>query len=286
MRVVFLGSDRWSVPSLRALANAQQIDVALVVTREPKPAGRGSALRPTAGAGAPRARGLPPLAGERVGNHVDAVRAAEPDVLIVVAYGELLRREVLDIAPAINVHFSVLPRWRGAAPVQWAILEGDPATGVTTMLMDEGLDTGPILLQQEEPILAADDAGSLGERLATIGGSLILSTVQDLSRIQPRRQDGAAATLAPKLSAGDAAIVRVTDHGGYSNLAIPGALRRSALSTRDRAFAAELAYGTIRRIIPLDHAIDRFASRPVRRMSRSARATLRLGAYQLLFTAT
>lgn len=206
MRVVFLGSDRWSVPSLRAIVDDPTIDVPLVVTREPKPAGRGSALRATAVAEASRALELPLLEVERVRTEIDALHAAEPDALVVVAYGEILRRDVLDIAPAINVHFSLLPRWRGAAPVQWAILEGDPATGVTTMLMDEGLDTGPLLLQQAEQIHTADDAGSLGERLATIGAELLVSTLLGFSDLVPRRQNDDTATPAPKLGAADRVI--------------------------------------------------------------------------------
>src|SRR5262249_13572126 len=149
----------------------------------PKPAGRGSKLRPTPVAEAARARSLALLEVERVGEHLDELNAAQPDVVVVVAYGEILRAPLLSLAArgALNVHFSLLPRWRGAAPVQRAILEGDDVTGVTTMQMDEGLDTGPILLQREEPVRGDDDARSLGDRLAAIGGELLVATLRELS---------------------------------------------------------------------------------------------------------
>jgi methionyl-tRNA formyltransferase len=137
------------------------------------------------------------------GPGLEALRDAAPDVMAVVAYGEILPREVLDVprvAP-VNVHFSLLPRLRGADPVRRAILEGLGVTGVTTMRIDEGLDTGPILLQGEERIRDDDDGGSLGERLAERGGSLLVETLDGLEAgaIEERPQEEGAATLAPKL---------------------------------------------------------------------------------------
>jgi hypothetical protein len=179
-RVVFLGSDRWSVPSLEALAESTH-DVSLAATRVPKPAGRGSKLTPTPVADAARALGLPlaevPTA--RSGAGFERLREARPDILVVVAYGEILPAAALDLAAIapVNLHFSLLPELRGAAPVQRALLEGMTATGVTTIRMDEGLDTGPILLQAEEAIDPEDDAGSLGGRLAGIGGRLLVDTI-------------------------------------------------------------------------------------------------------------
>ena len=147
MRVAFLGNDAWSVPSLDALVGAEGIDVALVVTRTPRPAGRGSKLTPTRVAEATRRLDVTLLetVTVRTGDGFATLKEAKADVLVVVAYGEILTREVLDLATPVNLHFSLLPRWRGAAPVQRAILSGDVETGVTVMLMDEGLDTGPIL---------------------------------------------------------------------------------------------------------------------------------------------
>jgi methionyl-tRNA formyltransferase len=133
-----------------------------------------------------------------------------PEVLVVVAYGEILPRAVLDL-PAVmpvNLHFSLLPELRGAAPVQRALLEGLTATGVTTIRMDEGMDTGPILLQATETIDPADDAGSLGDRLAVIGGRLLVDTLDRLEggNLEERPQDGALATFAPKLKPEDEVI--------------------------------------------------------------------------------
>ena len=185
LRVVFLGNDPWSVPPLEALA-ASPHRPELVITRAPKPAGRGSKLTPTAVAEAARRLDLPLAETETVrrGPGFDALAAASPDVLIVVAYGEILPDAVLelpDIAP-VNLHFSLLPELRGASPVQQALLLGLPRTGVTTMVMDAGLDTGPVLLQRDEPVLDTDDAGSLGERLAAIGGDLLVETLDGLAR--------------------------------------------------------------------------------------------------------
>jgi methionyl-tRNA formyltransferase len=206
MRAVFLGNAPWSVPSLEALADSDH-EVAAVITRDPRPAGRGERPRPTSVAEAARRLGLPlvetPSAVRDEG--LEALRTAAPEVLVVVAYGEILPPEVLGlprVAP-VNVHLSLLPALRGADPVRRAILEGLETTGVTTMRMDEGLDTGPILLQVQEPIRADDDAGSLGERLAGIGGRLLVQTLDGLEArtMEERPQDHGAATTAPKLKA-------------------------------------------------------------------------------------
>jgi methionyl-tRNA formyltransferase len=205
MRIAFLGNDTWSVPSLRALAQADDIDVELVLTNPPRPAGRGSRLTPTAVADAASDLDLPLLEVARVrdGEGFEALDAMEPDAIVVVAYGEILTPDVLDIPRlgAVNVHFSVLPRWRGAAPVARAILEGDVATGVTVMLMDEGLDTGPVLLIAETSIGDDEDAASLGARLADLGGPLLIETLRGLDdgSLDPRSQDHSVATYAPKL---------------------------------------------------------------------------------------
>jgi methionyl-tRNA formyltransferase len=208
MRVAFLGNDPWSVSSLRSLAQASDLEIAIVATREPRPAGRGSRLTPTRVADAARELSLPlvEVVTVREGVGLDAVREAKPDVLVVVAYGEILPADVLAIATPLNVHFSMLPRWRGAAPVPRAILAGDATTGVTVMAMDAGLDTGPVLAQRGEPILRDEDAGSLGARLAEVGARLLLETLARLDDIEPVPQDERAATFAPKLSPSERAI--------------------------------------------------------------------------------
>lgn len=205
MRVAFLGNDPWSVPPLRALAEAPDIEVELVLTNPPRPAGRGSQLTATAVADAARSSDLPLLEVGRVrdGAGFDALDELEPDAIVVVAYGEILTPDVLDIPRlgAVNVHFSLLPRWRGAAPVQRAILEGDEVTGVTVMLMDEGMDTGPILATVETAIDPEENAGGLGVRLAELGGSLLVETLRGLETgtAEPMSQDHTRATYAPKL---------------------------------------------------------------------------------------
>jgi methionyl-tRNA formyltransferase len=205
MRVAFLGNDAWSVAPLRALADAPDIEVELVVTNPPRPAGRGSQLTATAVADEARTLELPLLEVDRIrdGEGFDALDSLEPDAIVVVAYGEILTPDVLDIPRlgAVNVHFSLLPRWRGAAPVQRAILEGDEVTGATVMLMDEGMDTGPILASVETAIDPEEDAGSLGPRLSELGAPLLVETLGRLDggTIEPRSQDHTAATYAPKL---------------------------------------------------------------------------------------
>ncbi|HEX2029775.1 MAG TPA: methionyl-tRNA formyltransferase [Actinomycetota bacterium] len=205
MRVAFLGNDPWSVPSLESLA-ASRHGVAAVLTRAPRPAGRGRKPRPTAVAEAARSLGLPLHEVETVkgGRGLAALEAARPDVMVVVAYGEILPGEVLAIPSAapVNVHFSLLPALRGANPVARAILAGLDRTGVTTMRMDEGMDTGPVLLQAEEPIHSRDDAGALGWRLARVGGRLLVETLDRLEAgdAEERPQDHASATVAKRFS--------------------------------------------------------------------------------------
>ncbi|HEX6230562.1 MAG TPA: methionyl-tRNA formyltransferase [Actinomycetota bacterium] len=211
VRVAFLGNDRWSVPPLRALA-ASAHRVELVVTAAPKPAGRGNEPRRTPVAGAAERLALPlaEVASVRTVSGLERLRAASPDVLAVVAYGEILPPEVLQlpaIAP-VNVHFSLLPRLRGASPVQAALLLGLEETGVTTMIMEPGLDTGPVVLQRREPIRPSDDAGSLGDRLARLGAELLVESIDRLAAgsVVPTPQDHVLATYAPRLGPRDRAL--------------------------------------------------------------------------------
>jgi methionyl-tRNA formyltransferase len=215
MRVIFLGNDQWSVPTLEALAAAEDIDLELVITNPARPAGRGSRLRRTAVAEAAGEIGCAVLEADGVaaGEGRAAIERIRPDAIVVVAYGQLLPAAVLDVPTlgTVNLHFSLLPRWRGAAPVQRAILEGDEITGASVMLLDEGLDTGPVLSRVEEAIGPDEDAGALGERLASVGAPFVVEALRSLERgtAAPVPQDHAAATVASKLAPGE----RVIDWG-------------------------------------------------------------------------
>lgn len=208
LRIAFLGNDRWSVPSLEALA-ASEHELVAVVTAAPKPAGRGNALTPTPVAAAAGALGAPLHEVETVktGAGFDAIASSAPDVLVVAAYGEILPERLLRV-PAIapvNLHFSMLPRLRGASPVQTALMLGLEETGVTTIVMDAGLDTGPVLLQRPVPIDPEDDAAALGARLATAGAELLVQTVDALAAgtVGSKPQDERLATFTKRISPGD-----------------------------------------------------------------------------------
>lgn len=208
LRVAFLGNDRWSVASLEALAGSDHPVVA-VITSIPKAAGRGNRLTATPVAEAARSAGLAVHEVETVrsGPGFEALAASAPEILAVVAYGEILPPEVLGlpaVAP-VNLHFSLLPRLRGASPVQTALRQGLGRTGVTTIVMDRGLDTGPVILQREVPIDPADDAASLGGRLAVVGASVLVETIELLATgiATPHPQDEAFATFTTRLGPDD-----------------------------------------------------------------------------------
>jgi methionyl-tRNA formyltransferase len=208
LRVAFLGNARWSVTPLECVARSRH-PVVLVATREPRPSGRGRALTPTPVADAARRLDLPlrELATVRDEAGLGALREAQPDVLAVVAYGEILSEGVLAVPRRmpINVHFSLLPALRGAAPVQRAIMLGLRETGVTTIRMEEGLDTGPILLQATTELLFEEDAGALAGRLARRGGELLVETLDRLAAgtLVETPQDEDAATYAAKITRED-----------------------------------------------------------------------------------
>lgn len=202
MRVVFLGSGAFAIPSFEALLDAGH-EVAALVTQPDRQKGRGRALAPPPLKTIAERRSVPVLQPERVRepSATQALRALAPDVQVVVAYGQILPRAVLDIPPrgTLNVHASLLPRYRGAAPIQWAIVRGEEETGVTTMLLDEGLDTGPTLLSRATPIGADETAADLGARLAPLGARLLLETLSGIESgaLSPTPQDATRATLAP-----------------------------------------------------------------------------------------
>lgn len=191
------------MPSLRALQGAGH-SILLVVTQPDRPARRGLKLTPPAVKLAAEELGLPIYQPEKVrdAETVERLRSLAPDLLIVAAYGQILPRAVLDVPRlgALNVHASLLPRWRGAAPVARAILAGDTETGVSIMKMDEQLDHGPVLAMRATPIEEGEDAAQLTRRLAGIGAALLVETLKNFDQVHEVPQDHEHAILAPKLS--------------------------------------------------------------------------------------
>jgi methionyl-tRNA formyltransferase len=209
MRVIFMGTPDFAVPVLDALADAGH-EILAVVAQPDKPRGRGKKLQSPATVLRARELGLPvkqPRA-VRSGPFVEWMTAVGADVAVVVAYGRILIPALLD-APrhgCINVHASLLPRYRGAAPIQWAVVRGESQTGVCTMQMAEGLDTGDVLLECETPIGPNETAGELFERLAPLGAALAVETLDKLTTLTPQPQDHAQHTLAPLISKADARV--------------------------------------------------------------------------------
>ncbi|PYI73557.1 MAG: methionyl-tRNA formyltransferase [Verrucomicrobia bacterium] len=208
MRIIFIGTGEIGVPTLRALLNSEH-EVVAVVTQPDKPVGRDQRIEPppikTALIGRARPPGAPIFQPARIKDPqaIEQIRSRTPDAIVVVAYGQILPHDVLEIPrlACLNVHASLLPRWRGAAPLQAAIAAGDFETGITVMYMDEGLDTGDILLQRNVEILPNDTGGSLHDRLAQIAPEALLESLRLIAAgSAPRiRQDNARATYAPKL---------------------------------------------------------------------------------------
>jgi len=205
MRIAFFGTPEFAVPSLRALIE-EGFEVGAVVTQPDRPQGRSrSQLIPSPVKTVAVEEGIPVLQPERpTGEFAGQLRAVGADVGIVVAYGHILPPAILAIPRLgmFNVHASVLPRWRGAAPIQWAILSGDETSGVTVMQMEAGMDTGPILHTIETEIPADETAGELGLRLAELGAAALIESLTLLASdaLAPHPQDSALATLAPKIS--------------------------------------------------------------------------------------
>jgi methionyl-tRNA formyltransferase len=208
VKVVFMGTSAFAVPALARLI-ASRHDVVAVVTQPDRPRGRGRriAASPVKELAAPRQ--LPIHQPRRASDpqFVTELKSLNPQVIVVAAYGQLLRRALLSLPPlgCINVHASLLPKYRGAAPVSWALIRGERVTGVSIMLMDETLDTGPILLQSELAIEPTDDAGALQERLATRGAETLLHALDGMEAgvLRPMPQDHRLATYAPKLQKED-----------------------------------------------------------------------------------
>jgi methionyl-tRNA formyltransferase len=211
VRSIFMGSAAFAVPTLEALVRKGH-EVVGVVTQPDREKGRGRRLAAPPVKNAASALGLPVLQPARVREAatVQTLRALAPQVLVVAAYGQILPRELIELPPmgAINVHASLLPRYRGAAPIQWAIARCERETGVTTMLMNEGLDTGPLLLTARTEIGCDETAGALESRLASMGAELLLATLAGLAagQITPSPQDESLASRAPLLRKEDGRI--------------------------------------------------------------------------------
>ncbi len=197
LRVIFMGTAELACASLQALLNSPEFVVQAVVTQPDRPKGRDLKLQQSEVKKLALASNIPVLQPERAREpqFIEQLKQFAPDYIVVIAYGQILPRAILDTPKfgCINVHTSLLPKYRGAAPIQAALLNGDPETGVTIMQMDEGLDTGPIISQGAIPIEADDDAATLHDKLAIVGAEFLLPTLIDFAagKIQARAQDHA-----------------------------------------------------------------------------------------------
>ena len=206
MRVIFMGTPDFAVPALEALA-AQGYEIPLVVTKADAVSGRGKKLHACPVKEKALELGLSVISPEKLRNNTEvyeSIKNAAPDLIVVAAYGKILPKEVLDIPRlgCVNVHGSLLPKYRGAGPIQWAVLNDEKTTGITTMLMGEGLDTGDMLLKSETEIGENETAAELFDRLADMGAELIVETLDKLENgeITPVPQNEEEATYAPMLT--------------------------------------------------------------------------------------
>jgi methionyl-tRNA formyltransferase len=209
MRLVFMGTPDLARVSLEALLATPDFSVPAVVTQPDRPKGRDMKLQPSPVKELAVARGIPVLQPDRARDPAlaEQLRSFGPEIIAVAAYGQILPREILVLPRlgCVNVHTSLLPRYRGASPIQAALLNGDPETGVTIMQMDEGMDTGAILRQETTPISPEDTAATLHDRLALLGAGLLVRTIREYAegRIQPKPQPLEGVSLAPKIRKGD-----------------------------------------------------------------------------------
>lgn len=212
LRIVFMGTPELAAVSLRALIASRAFEIAGVVTQPDQPKGRGLKLQPSPVKEAAQRENLQIFQPERAREEsfIQQLAALQPELIAVAAYGQILPKAVLDLPRfgCLNVHTSLLPKYRGAAPIQHAILNGDPETGVTIMKMDAGLDTGDILTQEKTPISAQDNSQTLHDRLAEIGATLLVKTIPDFvaGKIQPRAQPSEGVTYASKIKKPDGQI--------------------------------------------------------------------------------
>ena len=206
-----MGTPEFAAPSLKTLIAAGE-DVAAVVTQPDKPKGRGKHLSPPPVKELALKYNIPVLQPEKIRDEafINIIQKLRPDIIVVIAYGKILPKAILDIPPkgCINVHASLLPKYRGAAPINWAIINGEKETGITTMLMDEGMDTGDILLTERVEIQDNDTTDSVYEKLKDIGANLLIKTISGLKKgmVRPIDQDDSYATYAPMLKKEDGRI--------------------------------------------------------------------------------
>ena len=254
---MFFGTPVWAVPSLDALIASGDVDLAGVVTNPDRPAGRGMSLRSSPVKVRAAAAGLEVVqpATARDPDLPRWLRDREADVAVVVAYGKILPGTLLEVVPHgfVNVHFSLLPEYRGAAPVQRAIVDGRDETGISIMVLTEGMDEGPVLAATRIPIEDDDTAGSLGDRLADVGAALLAETLPRYvaGGLEPQPQDHASATYAPKVTAEEARIDWSTAAARIRNLVrglnpAPGAWT-TLEGKRLKVHSASLARGGERR---------------------------------------
>jgi methionyl-tRNA formyltransferase len=210
-RIVFMGTPEFACPTLQALIDCGE-NLLAVVTQPDRPKGRGQKLMPPPVKELAQRHGIPVHQPSKVRDiaFIESMLALKPDVIVVVAFGQILPKALLDIPKhgCINVHASLLPRYRGAAPLNWCIINGEKETGVTTMLMDTGLDTGPMLLSRSTPIEENDDITSLHDRMSVMGAELLIDTLNGLKAIAitPREQDDTHSCYAPMLKKEDGLI--------------------------------------------------------------------------------
>ena len=213
LRIIFMGTAELSCASLEKLAGDKNVSVVAIVSQPDKPKGRELKLTPSPVKVLAENLNLPVLQPLKARDEkfIGELRALKPDLMVVVAYGQILPQNILDLPKfgCLNVHTSLLPKYRGAAPIQWAIADGEPETGVTIMKMDAGLDTGPMLATRRTPILPTDDSQILHDRLAQLGAELLAETIPDYiaGKITPQPQPAAGSTYAAKIKKEDGQIV-------------------------------------------------------------------------------
>lgn len=205
MKVLFFGTPEFALPTLEALLDAHEVRG--VVTQPDKPAGRSQRIVPSPVKRLALARGIPVFQPQRLRDPgwAERLQAVAPEVSVVVAFGQILPKAVLDLPArgSINVHASLLPRYRGAAPIAWALIQGETETGITTFLMDEGMDTGAILLQERTEVGPEETGVDLADRLSRLGARLLLRTLAQLDQLTPIPQNSELATPAPRLRKDD-----------------------------------------------------------------------------------
>ena len=236
IRIVFMGTPHYAEEILRGLLEASDMEVVLVLTQPDRPVGRKKVLTPPPVKVLAEERGIRVLQPERLREEGirEAIEGARPDFIVVAAFGQLLPREILDIAPCINLHASLLPLYRGASPVQQALLEGDRFTGVTAMLMEEGLDSGPMLAWNYLEIDETTALQSLMEELTRLAAELTPKVLRRFEEIRPLPQTGAAATHCRKIRREDGEVAledarslwrKSRAYEGWPGIFLPGGLK-------------------------------------------------------------